>query len=714
MARVDVLTTNFSAGEISPLLYGRPDIAKYNDAVKRGRDVVFLQHGGVRGRPGTRQVGEVKDSGDLTRIIPFVYNASDAYILEWGDGYCRVWRDDEMVHEFATSYDTSIVHDLDYSQGADTMLLALQIAFPRRLQRWSDTRWTLTNAPMDPAPYKEVGFTGNHTITLGATTGSTSMLAASATFLASDVGRQFQCLGGTGEITAVADSTHATLSVDTTFDAVLCAANTWRIAGTPQTGCTPSAKEPVGAEITLTLGAAGWRTADVGKHVEINGGLVEIIDFTSTTIVDAVIKTALAADIEAVANSWVLQGDAWNSVDGFPKTVSFHEQRAVFANTPAYPQTVWGSNIGLYLDFTRGTTDDASYSFELSSDEVNPIQFLNSARSLAALTSQAAWTLVGSVEKPITPTNIRAIPQSDAGAADVRPEQIGDGLYYVLNEDRRLQLLNYSTELAAYEQVEAGAFSEHIARDIAEITWARVPNRVAWMRRTDGTFLGVTISREQNIRAFSLNTLVGGFVESTATIPMGGERVTYMVVRRTINGQTKRYIEKLDWETYQDCAITITNSPASATVEGLDHLEGLTVSAVADDIDLGDFTVAAGAITLPRVASVVDVGIRFVPTVKLLQPETGTGMGASLGQNTMTGKSAVLFHETLGCTVNGQPLDFRSFPATLDEAIPPFSGWKDISDFGWSDDSGEVELTQPQSYPWCLLAVRRRVTANPG
>ena len=85
MPRVDLLSTNFSAGELSPRLYGRSDLQKYADAVKKARDVVLMQHGGVTRRPGTDHCGETKDSG-IARLIPFVYSKTDAYVVEMGDG----------------------------------------------------------------------------------------------------------------------------------------------------------------------------------------------------------------------------------------------------------------------------------------------------------------------------------------------------------------------------------------------------------------------------------------------------------------------------------------------------------------------------------------------------------------------------------------------------------------------------------------------------
>jgi hypothetical protein len=719
MPRMDLLSTNFSGGELSPRLYGRVDVAKYNDAVKTGSNVVFLQHGGVRGRPGTEYLGEVKDSADATRLIPFVFSQDEAYVLEFGDGYMRVWKNgvlQGLPYEITTPYTSFDVFDVDYTQGADTMFLALSSAFPRRLRRFGDQRWVLDNLPFKPPPFDEVGLKQGTLVTLGsAAVGATTATGAAAVWLPSDVGRTLTYKGGIAMVTGYVSTTVVNVNVTTAFETAGLPASLWVLMGSPQATCTPSAKDPVGAAITLTLSISGWRSTDVDKFVQINGGLCKITGFTSDLIVAARIESELTATVAAEASSWSLEPPVWDAVDGYPRTVTLHQQRLVFAGSPKYPQTVWGSRSGLFFDFTKGALDDDSYSFELNSDEINPIQFLSSNRDLMVLTYGGEWTMSGGVEKPITPTNVRAMPQAKAGAANVRPEQVDDELIYIQRGVSALRTLGFRIELGGYQSEQASTLSEHtMSGGVAEVTYAQSPERVLWARKDDGTLVACTTSREQNIRAFAPCSLPDGVVESVATIPENGEDRTYMVVRRTINGTTKRYIERFNWSAYQDCRITKT--PASATVTGLGHLALQVVSAVADGVDMGDFTVSAGGqITLPRVAASVTVGKRYTPTIKMLPPEFGHGMGASSGDAVSNCNTKVLFKDTIGCSVNGQPLAFRTFGEDiLDEAVEPFSGWKDISDHGWSVDAGEVEITQPQSYPWCLLAVKRRMTANPG
>mgnify|MGYP007083423380 FL=1 len=722
MARVDTLTTNFSAGEWSPRLYGRPDIAKYADALKRGRDVVCLQHGGFRSRPGTEDLGAVKEQSKRTRLIPFVYSATDAYVLELGDTYMRVWREGALVggpYELTTPYATADLLSVDYTQGADTMFLFLQTKPIYRLRRFSSTNWVLDVAPLDPGPFGEIGRRQSTAITLGsASAGATTATSGSAAFLNSDVGRFITYQGGLLRVTLVTGATTADVTVTSAFPSTTLPSGSWVMAGSPKTGCTPSAAGPVGATITLTLDAAGWRSTDVGAHVQINGGLARITSYSSGTAVSAVVLSELSGTTKAELESWSVEYPVWNASDGYPATGTLHQQRLVAAGTATMPQTIWGSRPGLYLDFTKGAADDDSYSFELASDEINPVRFLSSNRDLLALTYGGEWTLSGGIEKPITPTNVRATPQAKVGCASVRPEQIDDELYYVQRGVSVLRTVSWSPQVGGYLSGEASTMAEHLAKGgIGCITYQQSPERIAWCYKDDGSYIAMTVSREQNIRALTLCTPAGGgVVESTATIPEDGEDRTYMIVRRTVDGVTTRRVERMSWTAYLDGQTEFEPAPGDLVVTGADRFEGMTVGVLADGIDIGDFEVSGGEFTLSREASTVVYGLRFVPTGKLLPSETGTGMGASAGRTRMQGRCMVLLNETVGCSVNGQALAFREYDAenVLDSPVQPFSGWKDVSEFGWSPDADEIEITQPQAYPMHVLAVVRRITSNPG
>jgi len=106
MARVSSILTNFRAGAISPRLEGRIDLEKYNQSVKTLQNMVVFPQGGIARRPGTNYAGTTKDGGTV-RLIDFEFSDEQAYVLELGLNYIRIYKDGGIVTE-ATKAITAI------------------------------------------------------------------------------------------------------------------------------------------------------------------------------------------------------------------------------------------------------------------------------------------------------------------------------------------------------------------------------------------------------------------------------------------------------------------------------------------------------------------------------------------------------------------------------------------------------------------------------
>ncbi|KKL64351.1 hypothetical protein LCGC14_2165920 [marine sediment metagenome] len=163
MAKVSVTTHNVTAGELSPLLLGRSDIAKYANAAKTLENILIHQAGAAQRRPGTKFVSEVETSSEKTRIITFEFSTTQAYIIEIGNLYMRFYRNQGQIQngaaaiEIVTPYLTADIFQLQFAQDADTMFIVHPSYKPRELTRTSHTVWTLKNyAPelltLDVAP----------------------------------------------------------------------------------------------------------------------------------------------------------------------------------------------------------------------------------------------------------------------------------------------------------------------------------------------------------------------------------------------------------------------------------------------------------------------------------------------------------------------------------------------------------------------------------
>lgn len=722
MPRVTYLQTNFTAGELSPRLLGRTDIARYANAVELMENAFPLIHGGATRRSGTKFVKEVKTSAKQTRLIPYVFSRTQAYILEFGDQYMRVYMNGGQVetspgvaYEITTPYTEAMLDEIDYVQGADTMFVFHPTVPIYRLRRYAHDDWSLAEAPFDIEPFAEIGTRPAAALTLSSAAVGTgrTFTAGAASFEASDVGRYITFEGGLATITGYTSTTVVTCTIDVAFGSTSIASGDWVLESSPQTTCTPSAKDPVGATITLTLGAAGWRSADVGKFVKINGGLCQITAYTSTTVVSAKILTALTGTVASPANAWTLEATVWNAANGYPRTGTLFEQRLIVGGSDAFPQTLWGSKTGEYLNFQLGVADDDAFQFALASDQVNPIAFLTNARTLIALTYGGEFTLQGGVEKPITPTNVQVRMRSNHGCAQVRPVRIRNEEMFIQRAGKKLRSFAYNLNTDDYNAPDMSVLAEHITGDgVVELTYQQEPESIMWALRSDGVAATMTFDRDQDVIGWARQTTDGVF-ESIATIPTADSEQTWVIVRRTINGSTKRYIEVFDSEIMLDCAIVGTSGPGAATWSNLTHLEGKSVSALADGIYVGEYTVTAGEITLPRTANAVTIGLNYTTTIELLTPEMGSATGSAQGNAMRSSEVTLRLHQSIGGKINDQVLPGRSFGVgILDQAPESYTGLKRVELLGWERGQSAISIVQDQPYPFTVLAVIRKFTAN--
>lgn len=646
MPRTTILQTNFTAGEISPKLYGRVDVARYQNGAKMMRDTIPQVFGGAKRRDASLFVHEVKTSAKVTRVIPFVFNETTAYMLEFGDLYMRVYKDGAILgapYEIATPFTEAMLFDLDYTQGADTMFLFQESLEIRRLRRFGDTSWTLDVAPFTAVPFEEPG-------------------------------------------------------------------------SYPAATLTPSAKDPVGGACTLTASVSVFVAGDVGSSVKVNGGIVKITGYTSGTVVSGVIKQELTSIVASPQDAWSLHAPAWSASRGYPRTGTLYEQRLVVGGSPTFPQTVWGSATGAYLDFTMGVNDDDAFSFTVASDQVNPIQYLASSRSLVAFTSGGEFTIAGGLEKPLAPTNAQVRQRSNYGCARVRPVRIRDAEMFIQRAGAKVRAFAYNVTSDDWTAPDIAVMAEHLTTSgVVDIAWQQEPMSIIWLVRADGVLVSVTYDKDQDVVGWAAHTGFDGFVESVACIPYADTDQVWIVVRRTINGSTKRYVERFSPDVLADSAVIATAGSPSTVWTGLGHLEGKTVDVVGDDAYIGSYTVTAGQITIGTAATSVSIGLPYENRVELLDPEIQTGMGSASGNYMRTGEVTARFYETAGATVNGQALAFRRFGTNATVETPQlFSGVTRIENLGWDRGVSDLVITQDKPMPFHLLSITRKFTVNDG
>ncbi|BCD83596.1 hypothetical protein PSm6_00030 [Pseudomonas solani] len=720
MPRLSLIQTNFTAGEISPRMLGRVDIARYQNGAEIMENCWPVVHGGAFRRAGTLFSAETKTSAKRSRLIPYVFNKSQAFMMEFGDLYIRFYNADGTQIkvsgtpvEVVSPYTEAMLFDIDYVQGADTMFIFHPSVPVYRLRRVSNTEWSLAAAPFVTQPFDEIGirFTSNLTLSASTVGAGRTFTSATSAFMATDVGREIWAGPGVARISGYTSATVVTADITVAFSSTTV--NPWALKNSPQTACTPSAKDPVGAQVQLTLAADGWRLDDVGKYVRINGGLVEIIGYSTASLVVGIIRAVMTSTVASPANAWSLEASVWNATDGYPGTGTLHEQRLVCAGSTAYPQTIWMSKTGESLNFELGTADDSAMSFTVSSDQINPISHMAQIKALVALTYGGEFSLLGGVEKPITPTNVQVKNQSAYGCNRVKPVRIGNELYFIQRSGRKLRAMAYRYDSDAYGAPDMSVLSEHITESgIADMAYQQEPESILFLVRNDGVIATLTVDRDQDVIGWARQITDGTF-ESVASIPaIDGEQV-WCIVKRNINGTDKRYVERFTGGVNVDCGIVLSNPSGQTTWTGLSHLNGETVDVVADGVPMEQKVVASNQITLPRAAEVVQIGLHYKTTIKTLTPEIAGSTGTAQGNSMRTGEVTLRFLETIGCKVNGQTVAFRNMGEdVLDQPPELYTGDHRIENLGWARGTSQILIEQDQPLPFQLLSVIKKFTFN--
>ena len=746
MAKITAAKQNFTSGEITPRLTGRTDLGRYDNAAQLIENFLVQPHGGLGRRPGTKFVREVKTSSAQTRLIPFQFNVEQAYILEFGNQYFRVYKDGGIVVsggspvEFSTPYTTAQLDQIKFAQTADVMYIAHPSHAPRKITRTAHTAWTVTEVDLQRGAMLDQNLTTT-TLTANGRTGSVTITASASTFVSTDVGRLVKLHKGFAKITAFSSATSVTATVQELEDGrselmPSYTANTISFhEGDPSsTGLEHNDRIEDSAANFITQGFENGMKITISSSSSNNGSGRLIVDVT-----DTVLTLAPGIDLvnEGSGSNKTLAGDliadsnfslgAFSETTGFPAAVAFYEQRLVFAGTSNQPQTIFFSQSGDFENFERGTNDDDGLVYTIGSNEVNVIRYLASGRQLIVGTSGGEFIVRASgFDEPLKPNNTQIKQQTTYGSADIQPMQVGNATLFLQRAKRKLRELIFSNESDSYVAPDMTILAEHITEGgITAFAYQQEPDSVAWTVRSDGVLSCMTYRREEQVVAWHRHIIGGAFgsgnavVESVAVIPGDlDEDEVYLIVKRTIGGATKRYVERMsgfDFGSditdayFVDSGLTYSGS-AATTISGLDHLEGQTVSVLADGSVHPNVTVSSGAVTLQRSVTKAHIGLPFTSKVETLRVDGGSSLGSSQGKVKRISEVTVRLFRSVGLKVgtSTSELDvvpFRDSGDAMDTATPLFTGDKTVEFRGGYDDDATIVIQQDQPLPMTILAI---------
>lgn len=403
------------------------------------------------------------------------------------------------------------------------------------------------------------------------------------------------------------------------------------------------------------------------------------------------------------------------SSGNYPAAVSYYEQRRVFAGTINDPQYLWltRSSTESDMSYSIPTRDVDRIAIRVSSREANTIRHVVPLTQLLLLTNAAEWRVSPANSDTITPTTISVRPQSYVGANGVQPCIVNNTVVYCAARGGHVRELGYSWQSQGFVTGDLSLRAAHLFDNlsIVDMCLSKSPRQILWFVSSNGKLLGLTYVPEEQVGAWHQHD-TDGYFESCTAVSEGSEDSLYVVVRRTVNGSTVRYIERFASRQVSDVSqsvftdssltyngtnttattmtvsggttwgpsevLTITASTASFaypattdvndaivmvapdgskyrltiastssttvatarvdrtlpaslrntakttwefardSVTGLSHIEGKTVSILADGAVVPQQVVTSGTVSLPRAATIVTVGLPFVSDLQTL------------------------------------------------------------------------------------------------
>jgi hypothetical protein len=773
MSDTRVLHRSFAGGEVTPELFGRPDLLKFQTGLALCRNMITLPHGPAVSRRGTQFIREAGDSTHRVRLIPFVVSDDVSYILEFGEEYIRFHSlggtvlEDTTLQACVSSFPTSVgittfeVTAHGYTDGTQVVPSGFtESEVPisnfngvthicRDVTTDTFTLERLTGEPLDLwgkfLPFVNPG--------LGDFQLATAPVYEVATPYLSGHLFSLRYAQATGVLTI----THPSYAPR---ELLINAPNDWDLNvidfDTPvaaPTSINAAVQGPAAGANPVTYSYTATAVIDGQESLPGTGDAVandlwvaghrNIISCTATAGADyhnfyknqsfgvfGFIGSADGGspsilDQNVTPDTSVTPPQLFEGFDGagdWPAACAYFEQRRAFGGTNNQPQNMWLTRSGSDSNMSRARLaplDSDAIEFRVASRQANNIKHIVALDDLLLFTGSVVWRIWAQDSDALTPSTISARPSAYVGASDAQPVVAGNSVLFGEARTGHLAELIYTWEQNGYRVNDASLFAPHLfdGRQLTDLDYTTTPYKIIWAVRSDGVLLGMTYVPEHEVMAWHQHATDGQF-ESVAVVPEGTQDGTYVVVKRNVDGADVRYIERLQLAQsslledlfYVDSGLSYDGPPATI-ISGLDHLEGETVSILADGAVLPQQVVTSGGVTLENAASKVHVGLPFVAQLQTLpaRNEADTGDGVFKNVNDVhlrVNNSSSIFA--------GPSFDkLRQFKQRTTEPFgsPPnlFTGVASIViDPQWNSD-GQVCVQQSDPLPLSVLSMSLEV-----
>ena len=592
---------NWSGGEGSPNIRGRSDVPQYDGIAETLENLLVTHYGSALRTPGTKFVARTKTQGNNTKLIPFIFSSGDSYMLEFGHEYIRVFRDGGSLVETAVDISgatkanpcvitTSAAHGYSNDDVVD-------IESVGGMTEINEKRFIVANSTSSTFSLKdEDGVAINSTAYTTYTSGGSTerVYEVTTTYDGDDVAdlkytQQADVMYIAHKDyplrklsrTAATTFTFTTITYDDVDFPPFLDINT--------SATTMTCSAVTGAAITVTASTDTFDADHVGAYFKIHvptesDGYVLITAVGSATSATATVISDIGGT--GATENWY-EG-AWSDYQGYPSDVKFYEQRLYCSASRLKPISLWASVPGAFDDFWmpsvgETTADDDALSYTIGSSQVDKILWMYPTDILNLGTAGGPFTFSsGSVTEPVTPTNVAAKQQNENGSANVSPVRIGSFVYYIERSGKILGEFAYTLDYNAFETTDITYLSDHILEGgVTDMALQRYPYNILWCVRNDGTVATLTRQVKNQIKGWTRQVFAGTDTKvlNVGSIPKGTEDQVWLVVSRTIDGSTAKYVEYVmphDFGDHEDAffvqsglsydsAYTITSAVASAS-----------------------------------------------------------------------------------------------------------------------------------------------------
>ncbi len=673
---------SFTGGELSPALYARNDLAKYSIGLKTLKNGFVRAEGCVSNRPGLELICEVKNSSKKVRLIPFSFNTEQTYIIELGDNYARFIKNASQILyidgqnqglpvEIQTPYQENDLFNMKYAQNADVLTLCHNNYAPSELSRLSHYNWSLSS----------INFTPD--------------IAAPSNLTASWHGGSSAPKVYEYVVTAVKKDTYEESNCSSKVSVTGEQEGSWGVS----------------EYITINFQAVA-NAVEYNVYRSVNGSFAYVGTTSSTTFTDDKIEPDLTSTAPIYTNPF-------NNSNN-PACVNYFQQRKVFACLKNSPQQLVASQTASNNNFniSRPLAATDSINITLSEREVNEIRHIIAMNDLVLLTSGGEWKLNGSDGAFSPKDNLSASPQSFYGCSHVMPVVSGNMILFVQSGGSVIRDLGYTYVSDSYDGEELSIFANHLfeGKQVVDMAYAKEPYRILYAVMDDGTVNALTYNKKQEVTGWHKHETQGKF-ESVAIIREGNEDAVYFVVKRNINGQNKRFIERLASRIIEktsdgiflDCSLKYEGEPVSV-ITGLNHLEGETVNLLADGCLIKNKKVQNGSIALDYPASKVVAGLPFEFELETLNLESENSYGLLKIVNTINISIDKSREDFFVIGSDGTMVQNPRSINSVNNADYLHSGYVNIHCFSDYTEDASVHIKQIYPFPLTINSISLDVT----